>query len=92
VSLRLLYLIFDRLLNWLLLLGRTSSSKVWAPRTVSWPLTSAFAAGRPRSHSSRTSPPAVTGLSHWSSRELAAFIERTEGVYVSHHRREDAHR
>jgi transposase len=33
----------------------------------------------------RTSPPAVTGLSHWSSRELAAFIERTEGVYVSHH-------
>jgi transposase len=33
----------------------------------------------------RTSPPTVTGLSHWSSRELAAFIERTEGVYVSHH-------
>ena len=27
VSLRLLYLIFDWLLNWLLLLGRTSSSK-----------------------------------------------------------------
>ena len=27
VSLRLLYLIFDRLLHWLLLLGRTSSSK-----------------------------------------------------------------
>ena len=27
VSLRLLYLIFDRLFNWLLLLGRTSSSK-----------------------------------------------------------------
>jgi putative transposase len=27
VSLRLLYLIFDRLLNWLLLLARTSSSK-----------------------------------------------------------------
>jgi putative transposase len=27
VSPRLLYLIFDRLLNWLLLLGRTSSSK-----------------------------------------------------------------
>jgi transposase len=34
---------------------------------------------------SRTSPPAETGLSHWSSREMAAFIERTEGVYVSHH-------
>lgn len=34
---------------------------------------------------SRTSPPAETGLSHWSSRELAAFIGRTEGIYVSHH-------
>jgi transposase len=34
---------------------------------------------------SRTSPPAETGLSHWSSRAMAAFIERTEGVYVSHH-------
>ena len=34
---------------------------------------------------SRTSPPADTGLSHWSSREMAAFIQRTEGVYVSHH-------
>src|SRR5918998_1884504 len=34
---------------------------------------------------SRTSPPAETGLSHWSSREMAAFIKRTEGVYVSHH-------
>jgi transposase len=33
----------------------------------------------------RTSPPAETGLSHWSSREMAAFITRTEGVYVSHH-------
>jgi putative transposase len=27
VSLRLVYLIFDRLLSWLLLLGRSSSSK-----------------------------------------------------------------
>ncbi len=26
-----------------------------------------------------------TGLSHWSSREMAAFIKRTEGMYVSHH-------
>jgi len=34
---------------------------------------------------SRTSPPAATGLSHWSSREMATFIKRTEGVYVSHH-------
>ena len=32
-----------------------------------------------------TSPPAETGLSHWSSREPAAFINRTEGVSVSHH-------
>jgi transposase len=33
----------------------------------------------------RASPPAETGLSHWSSRQMAAFIARTEGVYVSHH-------
>jgi transposase len=33
----------------------------------------------------RTSSPADSGLSHWSSREMAAFIKRTEGVYVSHH-------
>jgi transposase len=33
----------------------------------------------------RQSPPVETGLSHWSSREMAAFILRTEGVYVSHH-------
>ncbi|WP_345612333.1 hypothetical protein [Pseudonocardia adelaidensis] len=32
----------------------------------------------------RTSPPADTGLSHWSSWEMAPFIVRTEGVYVSH--------
>jgi transposase len=32
----------------------------------------------------RSSPPAETGLSHWSSRELAAFLKRTEGVSVSH--------
>jgi hypothetical protein len=30
-------------------------------------------------------PTEAPGLSHWSSRELAAFIRRTEGVYVSHH-------
>jgi transposase len=34
---------------------------------------------------SRTSPPVETGLSHWSSREMAAFIKRTEGVTVSYH-------
>jgi transposase len=33
----------------------------------------------------KSSPPAETGLSHWSSREMARFITRTEGVYVSHH-------
>src|SRR4051794_41481036 len=33
----------------------------------------------------RTSPPVGTGLSHWSSRALAAFLQRTEGVSVSHH-------
>ena len=32
----------------------------------------------------RTSPPPESGLSHWSSREMAAFIRRTEGVAVSH--------
>ena len=35
--------------------------------------------------SSRTSPPAETGLSHWSSRESAARTQRTEGVDVSRH-------
>ena len=34
---------------------------------------------------SRTSPPAETGLSHWSSREMAGYVKRIEGVYVSHH-------
>lgn len=33
----------------------------------------------------RTSPPGETGLTHWSSREMARFIARTEGVAVSHH-------
>ncbi len=33
----------------------------------------------------RTSPPVETGLSHWSSREMAAFVARTEGVSVSYH-------
>ncbi|WFE24236.1 IS630 family transposase [Solwaraspora sp. WMMD937] len=30
-------------------------------------------------------PPTDTGLSHWSSREMAAYVTRTEGVSVSHH-------
>ena len=34
---------------------------------------------------SKASPPAETGLSHWSSREMARFIARTEGVSVSYH-------
>jgi transposase len=33
----------------------------------------------------RTTPPAETGLSHWSSREMAAYLQRTEGVLVSWH-------
>jgi transposase len=32
----------------------------------------------------RTSPPASTGLSHWSSREMAAYLKRKEGLSVSH--------
>jgi transposase len=33
----------------------------------------------------RTSPPSETGLSHWSSRTMAAYVTRTEGVSVSYH-------
>ena len=33
----------------------------------------------------RTTPPSETGLSHWSSREMAAYVTRTEGVPVSWH-------
>lgn len=33
----------------------------------------------------RTSPPAETGLSHWSSRAMAAHLKRVEGVAVSWH-------
>jgi transposase len=33
----------------------------------------------------RTTPPAETGLSHWSSREMAAYVTRTEKVSVSWH-------
>src|SRR4051794_39426991 len=32
----------------------------------------------------RTSPPEETGLSHWSSRELARYLKRTSGICVSH--------
>ncbi len=32
----------------------------------------------------RSSPPRGTGLSHWSSWELSAFLKRTEGISVSH--------
>jgi transposase len=34
---------------------------------------------------SQSSPPVDAGLSHWSSRELAGYIARTEGVSISHH-------
>src|SRR6266498_403227 len=33
----------------------------------------------------RTTPPSETGLSHWSSREMARYVTRTEGVSVSWH-------
>ena len=33
----------------------------------------------------RMSPPVETGLSHWSSREMAAYLKRSEGVSVSWH-------
>ena len=33
----------------------------------------------------RMTPPTEIGLSHWSSRQMAAHITRTEGVAVSHH-------
>src|SRR4051812_39886749 len=33
----------------------------------------------------RATPPVGTGLSHWSSRELASYLKRTEGVSVSWH-------
>ena len=32
---------------------------------------------------SRTTPPSVLGISHWSSTEMARYIKKTEGVYVS---------
>ncbi|MGI8451325.1 MAG: IS630 family transposase [Streptosporangiaceae bacterium] len=32
----------------------------------------------------RQTPPAETGLSHWSSREMAKYLKREEGVMVSH--------
>jgi transposase len=33
----------------------------------------------------RMTPPAATGLSHWSSRQMAAYLKRAEGVSVSWH-------
>lgn len=33
---------------------------------------------------SRQSPPESTGLSHWSSREMARYLKRVEGICVSH--------
>jgi transposase len=31
----------------------------------------------------RTTPPSALGISHWSSAEMARYIKKTEGVYVS---------
>lgn len=33
----------------------------------------------------RMTPASGTGLSHWSSREMARYVTRTEGISVSHH-------
>ncbi|MFG2559330.1 IS630 family transposase [Streptomyces sp. NPDC048496] len=33
----------------------------------------------------RMTPPADTGLSHWSTRELAKYLKRTENIAVSWH-------
>jgi len=33
----------------------------------------------------RSAPPSETGMSHWSSREMARYVTRTEGVAVSWH-------
>jgi transposase len=33
----------------------------------------------------RVTPPVDTGLSHWSSREMAGYLKRVEGVSVSWH-------
>jgi transposase len=50
--------------------------------------------GKPRTHDervrsrivavSRMSPPQHTGLSHWSSRGMAKYLKRHEGIEVSH--------
>jgi len=32
----------------------------------------------------RQSPPVKAGLSHWSSREMARYLKREEGISVSH--------
>jgi transposase len=32
----------------------------------------------------RCTPPAETGLSHWSSRAMATYLKRTDGIAVSH--------
>ena len=32
----------------------------------------------------RSSPPEETGLTHWSSREMARYLKRHEGISVSH--------
>jgi hypothetical protein len=33
----------------------------------------------------RTTRPVATGLSHWSSRELAKYLKRSDGITVSWH-------
>jgi transposase len=57
-------------------------------------LVSRQSTGRPRSISdevrarivalTRTTPPPSTGLTHWSSSEMAKYLKRHEGISVSH--------
>jgi transposase len=69
----------------------------WIKRYAEWGiagLESRTSTGRPRSVSgevrsrilalSRESPPASTGLTHWSSGEMAKYLKQHEGISVSH--------
>jgi hypothetical protein len=77
VSLRLVYLIFDRLLDWLLLLARTSSSKdvellvlrhevVWGSRSRPEAVTCSDGHFTLRHDHGRVAPPALPDP-HWAT-------------------------
>lgn len=80
-------------------MGRTSRPTVykWLDRYEQFGpdgLVSVSPPGRPREVSdevraqivalTRKSPPEETGLSHWSSREMAKYLKRTKGISASH--------